>query len=114
MVLNLITNALDSLTDEGTVTVSLKQQTEDLVLSVTDTGCGMTPEVRKNLFEPFFTRRPDGQGTGLGLSITYRIITDHGGQVVGTSAGPGTGSCFEVTLPLAPNDVKHEENRKVG
>ena len=114
VVLNLITNALDSLTDEGTVTVRLKQQAKNLVLSVTDTGCGMTAEVRKNLFEPFFTRRPDGQGTGLGLSITYRIITDHGGQVIGTSAGPGTGSCFEVTLPLAPNDVKYEENRKVG
>ena len=114
VVLNLITNALDSLTDEGKVTISLKQRTDDLVLSVTDTGCGMTAEVKKHLFEPFFTRRPDGQGTGLGLSITHRIITDHGGQVIGTSAGPGTGSCFEVTLPLAPNDVNHEEKRKVG
>lgn len=114
VVLNLITNALDSLADEGTVTIELKQQSENLILSVTDTGCGMTTEVQKHLFDPFFTRRRDGKGTGLGLSITYRIITDHGGQVIGTSAGPGTGSCFEVTLPLAPNDVKHEENRKVG
>ena len=110
----MITNALDSLTDGGKVTISLKQRTDDLVLSVTDTGCGMTAEVKKHLFEPFFTRRPDGQGTGLGLSITHRIITDHGGQLIGTSAGPGTGSCFEVTLPLAPNDVSHEEKRKVG
>ena len=74
----------------------------------------MTQEVQQHLFDPFFTRRRDGQGTGLGLSITYRIITDHGGEVVGTSEGPGKGSCFQVTLPLTHKNVHHEENRKVG
>jgi signal transduction histidine kinase len=114
VVLNLVTNALDSLEPGGTVSVELKQDSEHLKLSVVDTGCGMTQEVQQHLFDPFFTRRRDGQGTGLGLSITYRIITDHGGEVVGTSDGPGKGSRFQVTLPLTHNNVHHEENRKVG
>ena len=65
-----------------------------------DNGCGMTEEVLKHLFEPFFTRKRGGQGTGLGLSIVYRIVSDHGGQIEATSAGPGHGSQFLVTLPL--------------
>ena len=52
----------------------------------------MTDEVLKHLFEPFFTRRRDGQGTGLGLSITYRIVADHGGTIEAASDGPGKGS----------------------
>jgi two-component system NtrC family sensor kinase len=75
---------------------------------VTDNGCGMTEEVMEHLFEPFFTRRRDGQGTGLGLSITYRIIADHGGTIEVSSDGPGKGSQFRVILPL----VKNEEDRQ--
>ncbi len=67
----------------------------------TDDGCGMTEEVLEHLFEPFFTRRRSGQGTGLGLSITYRIVADHGGQIDVNSDGPGHGSRFRVSLPLA-------------
>ena len=61
----------------------------------------MTGEVRQNLFEPFFTRRPTGQGTGLGLSIVNRIVCDHDGHIEAYSEGPGRGSKFRVTLPLA-------------
>ena len=61
----------------------------------------MTDEVLKHLFEPFFTRRRSGQGTGPGPSITYRIVADHGGHIEATSDGPGRGSQFHVTLPLA-------------
>lgn len=68
---------------------------------MTDDGCGMTEEVLEHLFEPFFTRRKSGQGTGLGLSIVHRIVTDHGGRIEATSAGPGQGSTFRVTLPVA-------------
>jgi signal transduction histidine kinase len=71
------------------------------VLTLSDDGCGMTDEVLEHLFEPFFTRRKAGQGTGLGLSIVHRIVTDHGGRIQASSAGPGAGSTFRVTLPLA-------------
>ena len=60
-------------------------------LVFTDTGCGMTPEVLENIFEPFFTRSRTGKGTGLGLSISHRIITQHGGEIEATSAGPEPG-----------------------
>jgi signal transduction histidine kinase len=61
----------------------------------------MTEEVLEHMFEPFFTRRKSGQGTGLGLSIVHRIVTDHGGRIEVSSPGPGLGSTFRLTLPLA-------------
>ncbi len=101
VVLNLLTNALDSLDDGGLVRVRLDVCDGAAVLSVVDNGCGMEPDVLEHLFEPFFTRRRGGQGTGLGLSITYRIIADHGGEIEAASAGPGQGSTFRVRLPLS-------------
>ena len=80
--LNLLTNALDSL-DDGRHGASRRWTRASGIaeLTVTDNGCGMTPEVLEHIFEPFFTRRRGGQGTGLGLSITYRIVADHGGEI---------------------------------
>jgi signal transduction histidine kinase len=107
VVLNLITNALDSMDDGGTVRVSLTSTTQQVALVVRDDGCGMSEEVLQHLFEPFYTRRRDGQGTGLGLSITYRIIEEHGGRIEPFSEGPGKGSTFTITLPLKAHDQKH-------
>jgi signal transduction histidine kinase len=112
VVLNLITNGLDSLDPQGTVTVELSRRGSQAELLVSDNGCGMTPEVLKHLFEPFFTRRRDGQGTGLGLSITYRIVQDHGGAIAVASAGPGCGSQFRVSLPLVQS--QHHETRQAA
>lgn len=100
VVLNLITNGLDSLDPGGEVNVSVSRHAEQAQIIVTDNGCGMTEEVIQHLFEPFFTRRRNGQGTGLGLSITYRIIEEHDGQILATSDGVGTGSQFTVTIPF--------------
>ncbi len=108
VVLNLITNALDSLEPGGVVQVRLEKHRGFAELVVQDNGCGMTEEVLEHLFEPFFTRRRDGKGTGLGLSITYQIVNDHGGSISASSDGPGRGSTFSVTLPL----VQHEQNRQ--
>ncbi len=99
--LNLIVNGLDSLDPGGIVRVELSSKGGMAEMLVADNGCGMTDEVRKNLFEPFFTRRRGGQGTGLGLSIVYRIIADHAGGIEAHSDGPGRGSQFIVRLPLA-------------
>ncbi|TWT48341.1 sensor histidine kinase [Botrimarina hoheduenensis] len=99
VVLNLVTNGLDSLNAGGRVTVQVSRHGSNALVAVTDNGCGMTDEVKQHLFEPFFTRSRGNQGTGLGLSITYRIVQEHGGEIVADSAGPGRGSQFTVTLP---------------
>lgn len=111
VVLNLITNALDSLDAGGKVTVAITKRGPNAEVVVTDNGCGMTDEVIKHLFEPFFTRRRNGQGTGLGLSITYRIVEEHAGQIFADSAGAGQGSRFTLTLPLQQLVDSRKSNR---
>jgi signal transduction histidine kinase len=101
VVLNLITNGLESLDSGGTVRVAVDRTHDAARIVIEDNGCGMTDEVRKHLFEPFFTRRRSGQGTGLGLSITHRIVVEHRGNIEVTSEGPGRGSRFVVSLPSA-------------
>ncbi|MGA2062855.1 MAG: HAMP domain-containing sensor histidine kinase, partial [Thermoguttaceae bacterium] len=100
VVLNLLTNALDSLDDDGTVRIEITAKDGYAEMTVVDNGCGMEADVLRHIFEPFFTRRRGGQGTGLGLSISYRIVSDHGGSIEGFSAGAGRGATFRVQLPI--------------
>jgi len=110
VVLNLLTNALDSLDEGGTVRIGLEGRDGFVELTLADNGCGMTPEVLEHVFEPFFTRRRTGQGTGLGLSITHRIVAEHGGQIHAQTGGPGRGSTFCVRLPLTerPKEIENQ------
>jgi signal transduction histidine kinase len=108
VVLNLITNGLDSLSPGGLLSIELNRTRDTAEIVFTDDGCGMSEEVLKHLFEPFFTRKRSGQGTGLGLSITYRIVADHGGQIDVHSDGPGRGSRFRVSLPLAEKQKERD------
>ena len=101
VVLNLITNGLNSVEQDGEVEIAVERSGGEARIIVADDGCGMTPEVMQHLFEPFFTRRRGGQGTGLGLSITYRIVQEHQGQITAVSEGTGRGSQFTVRLPMA-------------
>lgn len=99
VILNLVTNAMESVDGEGRVDITLRNDGDFASIRVRDSGCGMTPEVMQHLFEPFYTRRRDGSGTGLGLSISYRIVSQHGGQLIPRSEGDGRGSEFELRLP---------------
>jgi two-component system NtrC family sensor kinase len=97
--LNLITNAIYAMKDEGGLLEIEGQATHSSVrITVRDSGPGIEPHHIGKIFDPFFTTKPIGEGTGLGLSITYSIVKQHGGTISVHSA-PGVGTAFSVELP---------------
>jgi signal transduction histidine kinase len=107
VVMNLVINALEAVEPQtGEVTINVARDGENVELSVTDNGRGMTPQAIERAFEPFYTEKRGRQhgGTGLGLSITHAIIESHGGRITAMSDGPGKGSRFVVGLPLAARE----------
>jgi two-component system NtrC family sensor kinase len=105
VILNLVANGLEAMPGSGTMNISITESFDEVLLTIQDHGCGMTPEVIANLYEPFFTDKLNGKGTGLGLSITHRIVGDHGGRIEATSDGVGQGSTFHVHLPRCVQQV---------
>lgn len=97
---NLVHNALQAMDYRGVLTLGLRREGDNALVSVTDSGCGMTPDVRERIFDAFFTTKPAGEGTGLGLDIVRKIIEKHGGQIF-VASEVGHGSTFTVSLPIA-------------
>ncbi len=101
---NLLSNATKFTPDGGSITVEAKRNGTELVVSVSDTGIGITPEEQKELFKEFYQISSDiqnkSQGTGLGLAITKNIIEKHGGRIWVESEGLNKGSRFIFTLPI--------------
>ncbi len=97
---NLIHNALQAMDHKGTLTISLCQEGGDATVSISDTGCGISPDVQKRIFEPFFTTKATGEGTGLGLDIVRKIVEKHMGRIT-VESEVGRGSTFTVHLPIA-------------
>jgi signal transduction histidine kinase len=92
--LNLLTNAIEA-TERGEITVAASDDSA-MNISVSDTGCGISPENLSRIFDLYFTTRPEGMG--LGLSLVHRIVAEHGGHIhVDSEVGRGT--TFTVTLP---------------
>jgi two-component system, NtrC family, sensor kinase len=98
--LNLLLNAGQAIAQRGVITLRTACEGNWISIAVTDTGCGMTPETRDHVFDPFFTTQPVGKGTGLGLSVAYGIVEQHGGHIDVVSE-PGKGSTFTVRLPVS-------------
>jgi len=100
VVMNLVLNAAHAIGPErGKITVSSGQAGDTVWIEVTDTGCGIAPDMVPRIFDPFFTTKPIGKGTGLGLSLSYGIIQKHHGSItVQTELGQGT--TMRVTLPI--------------
>lgn len=98
---NLIINAVHAMKDQPRAELKISSEVQDgyALISVADTGCGMTQDVVKEIFTPFYTTKPVGEGTGLGLSITWGIVQDHGGEIQ-VESEPGQGTRFLVKLPL--------------
>ncbi len=108
---NLLLNAADAMHGQGRITITSHPdpQAEGVVLTITDTGIGIPPDIRDKIFEPFFTTKPPGKGTGLGLSIVYGVIQRHGGTIEVTSP-EGGGTTFTIWLPLdSPEKVEQFE-----
>jgi signal transduction histidine kinase len=97
--MNLIDNAIDAAPEHGHVHVSGVLEGPQVIVTVTDDGPGVPPEIQKSIFDPFFTTKPVGEGTGLGLDIVRRVVNWHNGEVTLTSR-PGITE-FRVALPLA-------------
>lgn len=111
VILNLVVNALESMEDVGKLEIRLRAVDGYAEMTFTDTGCGMSPEVLENIFEPFFTKSRTGKGTGLGLFISHQIIDQHGGTIQAASDGPGRGSTFTVRIPLEERQIRSDDSR---
>ena len=105
---NLLSNAAKFTPDGGAITVEAKQEGEEFVISVADTGIGIAPEHQEKVFQEFYQVRGGMKdktpGTGLGLSLTRRFVEMHGGRLWVESEGEGKGSKFSFTLPIRGND----------
>ena len=108
VVVNLASNAIQAMPQGGTLTVATARGDLGVVLRVEDTGEGMSEEVLRHIFTPFFTTKEVGQGTGLGLAVVHGIVSGHGGTIAVDSA-PGEGARFVVALPVAPPETPHPE-----
>jgi len=102
VLLNLVHNALQAMPSGGEMVIETavfqKVGRDGVIVSVSDSGVGISPEDQARIFEPFFTTKADHGGTGLGLSVTYGIVSDHGGEIELVSRS-GEGSKFTVWLP---------------
>jgi signal transduction histidine kinase len=96
--LNIISNAIYSMHNAGTLGVRTRLSGETVLVEVSDTGSGIPREIMDRIFEPFFTTKNE-KGTGLGLSISFKIVQGHGGNIE-VESQPGKGSRFTVRLPV--------------
>jgi signal transduction histidine kinase len=99
VLVNLMVNAIQAMPQGGRLTIQTLAGPDHVSLIVTDTGIGMTEEVREKIFTPFFTTKDVDQGTGLGLAVVDGIVTSHSGSIR-VESRPGEGARFEIQLPL--------------
>ena len=89
--------------DERRLVIRTRREDDRVIVTAADTGVGMTADVRRRIFEPFYSTKPAGGGTGLGLSVTYGIIHAHDGTI-SVESEPDVGSTVTIVLPAMPSD----------
>ncbi len=97
---NIIQNALQAMNNSGKLTIDGKRQGDGVVISVSDEGCGMSPEVQARIFEPLFTTKPAGEGIGLGMDIVHMIIVQRHSGRIDIDSEVGVGTTISVWLPI--------------
>ncbi len=102
VITNLTINAAQAMKNGGRLIISTRKDSKKAILSIEDTGIGISGENISKTFMPFFTTKDVGEGTGLGLSVVYGIIKNHNGDIK-VSSEPGKGTIFEICLPLEEN-----------
>ncbi|MGB2698659.1 MAG: ATP-binding protein, partial [Candidatus Zixiibacteriota bacterium] len=109
---NIVLNAIEAMPQGGKITLMTETQGECVVISVKDTGVGMTEEVRSRLFDPFFTSKTT-RNAGLGLSVVYGVISRHKGEI-GVESEVGLGSNFTIKLPAckSPKPEKQKDTKR--
>jgi PAS domain S-box-containing protein len=101
VIMNLTVNARDAMPRGGTLTLTTRnmRSTREVMMSIADTGCGMSDEVKARIFEPFFTTKDVGRGTGLGLSVVHGIVEQAGGRIE-VESELGVGTTLKIYFPL--------------
>ena len=108
VILNMIVNAAHAIGDvvgdggngRGTITLATRRVDEHAEIRISDTGCGMTPEVAARIFDPFFTTKAVGKGTGQGLAMAHNVVVVRHGGTIKVESAPGAGTTFIIRLPL--------------
>jgi signal transduction histidine kinase len=98
IILSILLNAIQSIDKKGTITIKTEIQGTEIIIQISDTGCGISRENLPKIMDPFFTTKDPGEGTGLGLSITYKMLKEHNGTI-NFSSSPGTGTTVTIVLP---------------
>jgi signal transduction histidine kinase/FixJ family two-component response regulator len=106
VLVNMIYNAIDAMPSGGEIRMSSQEINGRVVLTIADSGTGMTPEVKSRLFDPFFTTKGKG-GTGMGMAVSFGIIRRHNGSI-DVESEPGRGTTFRITLPVAESEASPE------
>ena len=110
VLVNMVYNAVDAMPSGGEVRVSIQESRDRVVVCITDTGTGMTPEVKQRLFDPFFTTKGKA-GTGMGLAVSFGIIRRHEGSI-DVESEQGRGTTFRYLFPKSPRPPANRRQQR--
>ncbi|VXC17510.1 Signal transduction histidine kinase [Pseudomonas sp. 8Z] len=99
VVMNLLVNAAQAIEHDGRIVIHTERNADDVLIQVSDNGCGIAAQHLAQIFDPFFTTKPVGKGTGLGLALSFSIVEKHGGSLT-VSSEVGRGAVFTIRLPI--------------